>query len=246
MSGAEDEGAVTHDSLLRGRIKLIQPARGFRSSLDPVLLAGFIRPPFGHFLDIGCGTGAVSFLLLALDPASSGVAVEIQARLARLTGQGVEANDFASRLRVVAEDVRKTQEIPSAAFDLVATNPPFRPLGTGNLPPHNERSLAHHEVTLTLANWLDVARAALRPEGRLCAILPADRLNDVRTGLRQRGMAMARLRMVAAQPDATPLRCCFEARAASLVATTQEEPTLIVHEAGGYSAEVRRMLGEEV
>ena len=245
MSAAEDEGAVTHDTLLRGRVKLIQPARGFRSSLDPVLLAGFIRPPFGHFLDIGCGTGALSFLLLAQDPAATGLALEIQPRLARLTAAGVEANQFGSRLTVVAEDARRTQETARAAFDLVATNPPFRPLGTGNLPPHSERSLAHHEVALTLANWLDLAQAALRPEGRLCAIFPADRRNQVRTGLHQRGMAMARWRMIAAQTDTPPLRFCFEARAASQVATSHEEPTLIIHEAGGYSPEVRRMLGEE-
>jgi tRNA1Val (adenine37-N6)-methyltransferase len=244
MSAADDE-SVTHDTLLRGRIKLIQPARGFRSSLDPVLLAGFIREPFGHFLDIGCGTGALSFLLLARDPAATGVAVEIQPRLARLTGQAITANQFGHRLTLVADDARKTQAIPAAAFDLVATNPPFRPLGTGNLPPHNERSLAHHEVTLTLANWLDLAQTTLRPEGRLCAIFPTDRQDEVKAGLHRRGMAMARLRLIKAQADAPPLRFCFEARTASLVAATQEETPLIIHEAGSYSPEVRGMLGDE-
>jgi tRNA1(Val) A37 N6-methylase TrmN6 len=244
MSPADDE-AVTHDTLLRGRIKLIQPARGFRSSLDPVLLAGFIQPPFGHFLDIGCGTGALSFLLLAHDPAATGMALEIQPRLARLTGQAVEANQFGQRLTVVAEDARKSRAIPRAAFDLVATNPPFRPLGTGNLPPHSERSLAHHEVTLALADWLDLARAALRPEGRLCAVFPTDRQDEVQAGLQARGMAVARLRMIQARAEDAALRFCFEARAATRVASTQVEAPLIIHEHGGYSAEVRRMLGEE-
>jgi tRNA1(Val) A37 N6-methylase TrmN6 len=244
MSPADDE-AVTHDTLLRGRVKLIQPARGFRSSLDPVLLAGFIPPPFGRFLDIGCGTGALSFLLLAQDPAASGVAVEIQPRLARLTKQGIEANQFGQRLTLVAEDARTTQAIPRAAFDLVATNPPFRPLGTGNLPPHSERSLAHHEVTLALADWLDLAQAALCPEGRLCAIFPTDRLEEVTSGLHGRGMAVARLRMIQAQVESPPLRFCFEARSAALVAATQTQAPLVIHQNGGYSPEVRRMLGEE-
>ena len=244
MSAADDE-AVTHDTLLRGRIKLIQPARGFRSSLDPVLLAGFIPPPFGRFLDIGCGTGALSFLLLALDPAASGTAVEIQPRLARLTSQGIAANHFGQRLTLLAEDARTTQAIPPSAFDLVATNPPFRPLGTGNLPPRSERSLAHHEVTLTLSDWLDLARSALRPDGRLCAILPTDRLDEAKAGLHRRGMAVARLRMIRAQAESPPLRFCFEARAASLVTSTHEEAPLIIHHDGGYSPEVRRMLGEE-
>ena len=64
-SPAVGDDAITTDTLLRGRVTLLQPTRGFRSSLDPVLLAAFVGPPFGRFVDIGCGTGAVAFLLAA-------------------------------------------------------------------------------------------------------------------------------------------------------------------------------------
>ena len=242
-SEAESE-AVTHDTLLRGRVKLIQPVHGFRSSLDPVLLAGFIQAPYGHFLDIGCGTGALSFLFLARDPAATGLGVEIQPRLAGLGIRSVEANGFGARFAVVTADVRHAESAPRAAFDLVASNPPFRPLGQGVLPPQAERSLAHHEVALTLAEWLDVAQAALRPEGRLAAIYPADRLDEMRAALTARGLTMARLRMVQAQTGARPSRFCFEARRSVLVAETQTEAPLVVHEQGKYSPEVRHMLGE--
>jgi tRNA1(Val) A37 N6-methylase TrmN6 len=236
---------VTHDTLLRGRVKLIQPAHGFRSSLDPVLLAGFIQAPYEHFLDIGCGTGALSFLLLARDPAATGLGVEIQPRLARLAARSVEANGFGARFAVAAADVREAGLLPHAAFDLVASNPPFRPLGTGVLPPQAERSLAHHEVALTLAEWLEVAQAALRPDGRLAAIYPADRLDEMHTALTAGGLAMARLRMVQAQASARASRFCFEARRSALVVETKTEAALVVHEQGKYSAEVRAMLGDE-
>ncbi|MGB8297830.1 MAG: methyltransferase [Polyangia bacterium] len=242
---AHESEAVTHDTLLRGRVKLIQPVRGFRSSLDPVLLAGFIQAPYGHFLDIGCGTGALSFLLLTRDPAATGLGVEIQPRLAGLATQSVAANGFGTRFAIMAADVRDTGSVPAAAFDLVASNPPFRPLGQGVLPPHTERSLAHHEVALTLAKWLAVAEAALRPDGRLAAIYPADRLDEMRAALAARGLTMTRLRMVQAQGGARASRFCFEARRSALVAETQTEAPLIVHEQGKYSAEVRHMLGEE-
>jgi len=242
---AYEPDEVTHDALLRGRVKLIQPARGFRSSLDPVLLAGFIEAPYARFLDIGCGTGALSFLLLARDAAASGLGVEIQPRLARLAAQGAQANQFGVRFTVVAADVRAALVVPHAAFDLVASNPPFQPLGRGVLPPHSERSLAHHEVTLTLAEWLDVAQAAVRPEGRVCAIFPADRLDEVRAALAARGLGLARLRMVQTRAGERARRFCFEARRAPLVAQTRIEPPLVVHEHGGYSREVRNMLGDE-
>jgi tRNA1(Val) A37 N6-methylase TrmN6 len=240
-----DPDNVTHDTLLRGRVKLIQPVRGFRSSLDPVLLAGFIRAPYGHFLDIGCGTGALSFLLLARDPAATGLGVEIQPRLARLTAQSVQANEFGARFSVLAADVRAVGVVPASAFDLVASNPPFQPLGKGVLPPQAERSLAHHEVALSLAEWLDVARASLRPAGRLAAIFPADRLDEMRAALTTRELGITRLRIVQAHAGARASRFCFEAKRSSPVTLAETEAPLVVHEQGGYSAEVRAMLGEE-
>ena len=83
-----DDRDITADTLRGGRVRIFQPARGARMSLDPVLLEGFLHPPHGRFLDIGCGTGALSFLLLARDPAAKGVGVELQPRLAALATRG--------------------------------------------------------------------------------------------------------------------------------------------------------------
>lgn len=238
-----EEEDITHDTLLRGRVKLLQPRHGFRSSLDPVLLAGFISPPFGQFLDIGCASGALSFLLLARDVTAHGLGVEIQPRLSVLAGQGAEANGFADRFRVVTGDVRGKGTVPAQSFDLVATNPPFRPLGEGVLPPHAEKAMANHEVSLSLSEWLDVATAVLRFEGRLATIFPFDRWEELRGGLAAHGFSATRSREVVSRTGDVPNRVLVEAARSSLQART--EPVLVVHEGNGYSAEVRRMLGEE-
>lgn len=238
-----DEAEITRDTLLRGRVKLLQPRNGYRSSLDPVLLAGFILPPFGAFLDIGCGTGALSFLLLARDAAATGVGLEIQPRLAELAEWGRGDNGFESRWRVILGDVRKAGVVEAGAFDLVATNPPFRPVGTGVLPPDCEKALAHHEVTLTLAEWLDVAAVALRPGGRLATIFPFDRWDELQQGIAVRGFSVARSRQVVPRAGASAGRVLVEVRRESCEA--RSEPPLVVHDSGGYTAEVRRMLGED-
>jgi len=242
-----EESEITRDTLLRGRVHLLQPRRGLRSSLDPVLLAGFLVPPFGRFLDIGCGSGALSFLLLAHDAEARGVGVEIQPRLAALAEQGASENAFASRFRVVAGDVRATGAFETNAFDLVATNPPFRPVGTGVLPPLSEKALARHEVALTLKEWLDVAAVALRPQGRLAAIFPFDRWEELRASLASLGFCVARSRPVVSRLGAKPQRILVEARKAAVVAVVEPvlEPALIVHDENGYSADVRHMLGEK-
>ena len=239
----EADADITHDTLLRGRVKLLQPRRGFRSSLDPVLLAGFIEPPYGDFLDIGCASGALSFLLLAKDAFARGIGIEIQPRLATLAEQGREANGFGDRFRVITADVRVEGAVPTQTFDLVATNPPFRPVGEGVLPPQSEKARANHEVTLGLSGWLDVAAAALRVGGRLATIFPFDRWEDLQAGLGARGFSIMRARQVVPRVGDVPNRILIEATRSSV--QTRVEPPLVVHEGEGFSSEVRRMVGEE-
>ena len=238
------DSETTRDTLLRGRVILHQPRRGFRSSLDPVLLAGFLSPPYGHFLDIGAGTGAVSFLLLAKDDQATGVAVEIQDRLATLAQSGLRENTFADRLLVVNSDARQLGESFEGAFDLVATNPPFRPVGVGNLPGHSQRAMAHHEVTLTLREWAQVAYRCLRPEGRLGVIFPSDRLEELSTVLAQTGLPVVATRLVLPRSGDPPMRCLVEARKTSLPSDPSRLPSLVVHGLKGYTPELLEMLGE--
>jgi tRNA1Val (adenine37-N6)-methyltransferase len=241
-NGDPDDGDVTYDALLRGRVRLIQPARGFRSSLDPVLLAGFVPPPYGRFADIGCGTGPVSFMLLARDPSATGVGIEIQPRLARLAVLGARANAYQDRFEVRAADVRQSGAL-GGAFDLVVINPPFRAIGTGVLPPDQERSIANHELTLRLDQWLDAAASMLAPAGRLAAIFPARRWPELAAGLTARGLAPVRLRPVASRPAAAPNRLLVEARRGP-AGSVAMAPPLVVHDGSGFSPEVRRLMGE--
>lgn len=239
----QTEAATTEDSLLRGRVKLFQPARGFRSSLDPVLLAGFLAPPYGRFLDVGCGTGALSFLLLARDPAANGVGVEVQPPLAGLTARGVTANAFEARYSVREGDARSLSFQPRS-FDLVATNPPFQPLGQGHLPPDEQKRIAHHEVRLTLPDWVGLAARVMAEDGRLAAVFPAPRLHELLAALVDRELAPTRLRPVYPRAGEPATRVLVEARRPSgrpLVV----EPPVIVHQDGRYTPEVQRWLGEE-
>jgi tRNA1(Val) A37 N6-methylase TrmN6 len=232
---------VTHDTLLRGRVTIVQPVRGYRTSLDPVLLGAFLAPPFGRFVDLGCGTGALAFVLLARDPGASGVGVELQPRLARLAARGIERNDFGGRFRVETGDVRALART-LGTFDLVAANPPYRPVGTGVLPPDAERSLANHEVSLALREWLDAAVKLMAPDGRLGVVFPADRLPELRAGLEGRGLATIRLRLVIPQAGEPARRVLVEARWGR--AALAEEPPLVVHERGAFTEEARRWLEE--
>jgi tRNA1Val (adenine37-N6)-methyltransferase len=246
MQAQIDDSAVTTDALLGGRVRLFQPRRGLRASLDPVLLAGFVAPPFGRFLDIGCGTGALAFLLLARDSAASGVGVELQARLHALAVRGRDDNGWRERLGLVEGDVRAlAPTLGAAAFDLVASNPPYRTLDQGRPSPDEERALAHHEITLALAEWLDVAARAVRPGGRVAAILPASRAVDLCAEMRARDLMPFRLRVVHPYADRPASRILVEAERAGRRPLAIEPPLVLHIEGARYTPEALRLLGED-
>ncbi len=246
QGSSTDADEVTEDTLLRGRVRIFQPARGYRSSLDPVLLANFLTPPFGRFLDIGCGTGAVAFSMLSRDPDACGVGIEIQPRLAGLLERGIVANHFQRRLVAVAADAREPHPLlADGAFDLIACNPPFFPVARGVLPSDAERAVAHHEVSLTLAAWLDVTIRCLRRNGRLGVIFPRDRLDEFATAALARGLWPERVRDVQARAAAAPTRVMVESRHGEpRTRPCHIEPPLVLQRDGQFFGEARAWLGD--
>lgn len=240
---ADDD--VTADTLLKGRVRIFQPARGARMTLDPVLLAGFVAPPYGRFLDIGCGAGPIAFQLLARDPETTGVGVEIQPRLAALAERGRDENGWAGRLEIVEGDVRELGErLGWLSFDLVITNPPYRTVESSPPSPNRERALAFNEISLRLGDWAALAARVVRPGGRIAAILPAARSGELLEVLARNGLRNVRLRAVASRQGEQPWRVLVEARPSAGELFFLDEP-LVVHGAdGGFTPEVRRMLGE--
>ena len=245
--GMAGDNAFTTDTLLRGRVTLLQPRHGFRSSLDPVLLAAFVGPPFGRFVDIGCGSGAVSFLLAATDDTATGVGVEIQPRLASLAAAGLARNAFGNRIQIVHADVRGAVGRPPldrGAFDLVVTNPPYRAVAGGLVSPHVERAQANHEVTLTLDDWLDCAAALVKPQGRIAVVYGAARMQALIAGLERRKLRPTRIRLVHSRPERPALRVLLEASRADGSPPVIEEPLVLHGPDGGYTSEARNMLDE--
>ena len=241
-----DDSDITTDTLRAGRVRIFQPARGARMSLDPVLLEGFLPPPHGRFLDIGCGTGALSFLLLARDPAATGVGVELQPRLAGLAVRGRDENGWQQRLESVTDDVRAAGDrLGAARFDLVATNPPYRTLAGSRRPPDDERALAHQESALSLPEWVACAARAVRPGGRVAAIFPAERAADLLAELRARDLIPVRFRSVHPHAGDPASRVLVEAERGGRRPLIVEAP-LVLHVAGArYTPEVLRLLDEE-
>lgn len=233
----------TIDPILRGLVRVIQPRRGYRFSLDAVLLADFARGRRArHAVDLGTGSGVVALLLVAQGAATRVTGVEIQGGLADRARRNAALNDLTDRVQIVEGDLCKPALLPADAFDLVVSNPPFRPVARGRVSGDEERALARHEITLRLADVVSAAKRLLRSGGRACFVYPATRLAEVCAALWDTGLRPTRVRLVHPRQDAPAERCLVEARKSDR-GELDVLPPLVVHEAGGgYTPELRKIL----
>jgi len=103
------DAAITEDGFLGNRIRLRQPADGYRAAIDPVLLAAAVSVSNGDsVLDAGAGTGAAAVCLAARVPSFRIAALEIQPALAGLARENAAINGFEDRLTVHQGDVMET------------------------------------------------------------------------------------------------------------------------------------------
>src|SRR6185436_10902403 len=82
VASTTDAQAV-EDALLGGRLRLLQPAVGYRSAIDPILLAAVVPARNGQrVLDLGCGVGTAMLCLAARVPDVAVAGLEIQGDMA--------------------------------------------------------------------------------------------------------------------------------------------------------------------
>ena len=160
--------------------RLIQKKKGFRFSIDAVLLAHFPALKANlKVLDLGCGNGVLPLLLKSREQSLNITGVEIQESTARLAKRNMVLNQVD--VDIYNLDLRQLPKEWGSSFDLIVTNPPFFPLGSGKINPHDECAVARHELYCTLEELLQSAKRLLKPHGRLAMIYKPERLSQLCT-----------------------------------------------------------------
>jgi len=188
---SDDNGGVSLDALLGGRVRLLQPRQGLRAAIDPVLLAASIPALAGeHVLEVGCGSGAAALCLAARVADVHIVGLDVQADLIALASESAELNDRADRLSFVAGDLLvPPAAVTDAPFDHVMANPPFARAGQGRVSPDPARALASVEGEAKLAAWVAFCAGCMKDSGTITFIHRADRAAEVATAFADAGLA---------------------------------------------------------
>ena len=192
---AEEE---TLDEILDGRLRVFQKKKGYRFSLDSILLAHFVSlKPRDRVIELGCGSGIIILILAKRFSNVRCIGLEIQENLAALAGKNTQLNDLDERVEIFSGDACDIRNIfPACTFDTVIFNPPYRKLKSGRINPELEKAIARHEIKGSLKIFLKAAQYLLKPGGRVYAIYPAKRLVELIYLFRQSGIEPKKMKLV--------------------------------------------------
>ncbi len=188
----------TVDELLSGRIKIFQKERGYRFSIDALLLAHFVRVKKGDLVvDLGTGSGVIAIIMAQRKECRQVVAVDIQEDLIDMARRSVELNDLHEKVNVCWGDIRNIEALfVPGSFDVSIVNPPYRKISSGRLNPDAQKSLARHEIKGTIRDFLKASAYALKTSGRAYIIYPATRMVELLHIMRTVGVEPKRMQMV--------------------------------------------------
>jgi len=175
-----------------------QNIEGYRYSIEPFLLADFIRmEPGFEVLDVGTGCGIIPLLLMTRKPGLKITAVEVQKSLYELARQNVAKNGLSNHIQVIHGDfLHVAATLGHETFDLAISNPPYRKVNTGRTNPNAEKAIARHELLLNLKSILEQSASLLKPGGKIALAYPPHRLPEVLSEMKNHELFPVRLRFI--------------------------------------------------
>ncbi len=180
---------TTRDNFLGGQATVLQPAGGFRSGLDAVMLAASVPAgPGQQILELGAGCGVASLCLAARVRDCFITGVEIDADLVALAVENARTNGTDDRLGFHVADALALPTSLKREFDHVFSNPPFHH-ASGQRSPNEARSRAKHDLE-NLGAWMVEGLKRVAPGGTFTMISRADRLRELVIQAPETGLAL--------------------------------------------------------
>ena len=236
--------AVVENALLGGRVRLRQPAKGYRAGMDAALLAAAVEPePGQRVIEAGCGAGAVLMQLAARRPGIPLVGLERDPGMAALARENAGLNSAEADI-LEGDGASGFRALHLPAFDHALSNPPFfDDPGALRAPAPGKRGAWMADDGL--AAWTRFLLKAVREGGTITVIHRADRLADLLTLLGESAGSFA-VRPVHAFADEPAKRVLVRAVKTGK-APLRLLPALVLHDRTGpkHTAEAEAILRGE-
>jgi len=183
---------IVENGLLNGRVRLRQPARGYRAGMDAALLAAAVPAQAGQsVIEAGCGAGAVLMQIAARRPGVMLTGLERDPTMAALAVENAVLNGVAATTAIRQGDVAAGfRALGVEPGDWTVSNPPFfDDAGALRVPAEGKRGAWMADDGLKA--WTDFLLKAVKEGGRIVVVHRADRLADLLALLGEKAGSLA-------------------------------------------------------
>jgi len=234
----------TTDTLFEGKIRIRQREKGYRFSIDPILIAHYAKiPKRSRILDIGTGSGIIPLILAYLHDDCRISGIEIQKNLAEIANNNIEDNGVGERIKILNMNFSDLgQSDLQGPVDIIITNPPYRKIASGRTNPENEKAMARHEITITLDQLLKKSGSLIKTGGLFYIIYPSQRLAELIHEMKNVNIEPKSVRMVHSFIDQPAKLVMISGKKGAQSGITVEPPIIIYEKEKKYTEEVEKMM----
>lgn len=231
------------DDLLWRNLKIIQNPEWFCFSLDAVLLAHFATIKSGDLVvDLGTGTGVIPLLLSARMKSARIVGLELKPEVAEMAQRSVSLNNLPDHIEIRIGDIKWAGSLlGKGAFDLVVSNPPYAPVGTGKISDSSIKAAARTEIFCTLEDVIREASLLLNTEGRFALVHRPARIGEILTLMRDYRLEPKRMRFVHPMMNREPNLILVEGIKKGKREVQVLPPLFVYQEKGIHSEEMKQI-----
>ncbi len=235
---------VVNDLVGYENLKIIQNTEYFNFSLESILLPRFCEIKKGKLkiMDLCTGNAPIPLILSTLT-SSNIIGVEIQKEIYDLAMQSVEINNLQDRISLINMDARNiTSEFNTDSFDLITCNPPyFKYVESSNINNNSVKSIARHEISITLEDIIKIGRKLLKNNGSLVIVHRTDRISEIIKLMEDNNLAPKRMRFIYPKTGENSNLVLIDARKNGNVGLKVLPPLICHNEDGSYTEEVLNM-----
>jgi tRNA1Val (adenine37-N6)-methyltransferase len=234
---------VINDLLGYDGLKIIQRPDMFNFSLDSTLLADFVVPltKTKKIMDLGTGNAPIP-LFLSLKTKAHITGVEIQEEVYDLAKRSVELNNLTNRITILNDNIKGlSKKFENSEFDIITCNPPFfKHKQESHVNKNDYKTIARHEVLITLEEIIIEVKRLLKTKGSFCMVHRTERIEEIIMLLNKHNFSIKRLRFVYPKKGEDSYTVLIDASNNGSTGLKLLEP-LYVHEGLEYTEEIRKI-----
>lgn len=194
--------------------KIYQSKDYFKFSLDSLLLANFVEFNFTDklVLDLCTGNAPVP-IILSENKKIKIYGFELQKEIYELAVKSIKVNQI-DNVEIINDDVKNSLNyFPGNNFDIVTCNPPYFKYTKNSIINENEiKSIARHEIKITLEDIIKIATKQLKAKGKFYIVHRSDRLIEIINCLNKYNFGIKKLQFVYSSIDANSSMILIEAK----------------------------------